>query len=48
MLATPEDADDVCVDQQLLAHTRNFFHFFFTLGNNKHASVRRTAGLETL
>lgn len=43
-----EDADDVSVDQQLLAHTLIFYLFFFTLGNNKHASVRRTAGLETL
>lgn len=36
-----ENADDVSLAKQLLAHAH-----IFTLGNNKHASLRRIAGLE--
>lgn len=38
-----QNADDVSLAKQLLAYAH-----IFTLGNNKHASLRRIAGLETL
>lgn len=37
-----KNADDISLARQLLAHSP-----IFTLGNNKHASLRRIAGLES-